>query len=107
MLALLALSAVYVGFGDTALVAAVFAGLAPAVIAIVVQAVFRVARRSLTHPALVALAVAAFVALTFFAVPFPVVVLGAGLLGWLLSRRLPALHGGGGHETGRPTDRSR
>ena len=41
MLALLALSAVYVGFGDTAVVAAVFAGLAPAVIAIVVQAVFR------------------------------------------------------------------
>ncbi len=100
MLALLALSAVYVGFGDTAVVAAVFAGLAPAVIAIVVQAVFRVAQRSLTHPALVALAAAAFVALTFFAVPFPVVVLGAGLLGWLVSRRLPALHGGGGPETG-------
>src|ERR687893_2678761 len=71
MVALLALSAVYVGFGDTALVAAVFAGLAPAVIAIVVQAVFRLARRSLTSPALVVLAVAAFVALTFFAVPFP------------------------------------
>ena len=52
MLALLALSAVYVGFGDTAVVAAVFAGLAPAVIAIVVQAVFRLARRSLTDPAL-------------------------------------------------------
>ena len=103
MLALLALSAVYVGFGDTAVVAAVFAGLAPAVIAIVVQAVFRVAQRSLTHPALVALAAAAFVALTFFAVPFPVVVLGAGLLGWLVSRRLPALHGGGGPEAGRRT----
>ena len=70
--------AVYVGFGDTALVAALFAGLAPAVIAIVVQAVFRVGRRALTHPALVVLAAAAFVALTFFAVPFPVVVLGAG-----------------------------
>jgi chromate transporter len=98
LVALLALSAIYVGFGDTALIAAIFAGLAPAVIAIVVQAVFRVARRSLTHPALIALAAAAFVSLTFFAVPFPVVVLGAGLLGWLLSRRIPALRsGGGGH----------
>ena len=98
LVALLALSAVYVGLGDTTVVAAVFAGLAPAVIAIVVQAVFRVARRSLTSPALVGLAAAAFVALTLFAVPFPVVVLGAGLLGWLLSRRLSALrdHGGGG-----------
>ena len=60
-------------------------------IAIVVQAVLRVARRSLTHPALIGLAIAAFVALTFFAVPFPLVVLGAGLLGWLLSRRIAAL----------------
>jgi chromate transporter len=98
LVALLALSMIYVGLGDTALVAAIFAGLAPAVIAIVVQAVFRVARRSLTSPALVVLAAAAFAALTFFAVPFPMVVLGAGGLGWLLSRRLPALRdGGGGH----------
>lgn len=89
--ALLALSMVYVAFGDTAVVEAVFLGLAPAVIAIVVQAVFRVARRSLTHPVLAGLAVAAFVALTFFAVPFPVVVLVAGALGWLVSRPVPAL----------------
>jgi chromate transporter len=98
--ALLALSVIYVGLGDTAVVAALFAGLAPAVIAIVVQAVSRVARRSLTSPALALLAGAAFVALTFFAVPFPAVVLAAGLLGWLLGRRLPALRdGGGGHES--------
>ena len=71
MVALLALSVLYVALGDTTLVAAIFAGLAPAVIAIVVQAVHRVAKRSLTHPLLVALAVAAFLALTVFAVPFP------------------------------------
>jgi chromate transporter len=97
LVALLALSAIYVGFGDTALVAAVFAGLAPAVIAIVVQAVFRVARRSLTSSALAVLAVAAFVALTLFAVPFPAVVLGAGVLGWLAGRWVPELRSG---ETG-------
>src|SRR5918998_3438085 len=86
MVALLALSVLYAGLGDTAVVTAIFAGLAPAVIAIVVQAGHRVAKRSLTQPMLVVLAVAAFAALTVFAVPFPVVVLGAGLIGWLGSR---------------------
>lgn len=90
MLALLLLSAVYVAFGETTVVSAVFAGLAPAVLAIVIQAVLRVGKRALTSPALVALAVAAFVALTFFAVPFPLVVLGAGVIGWLVHRYAPA-----------------
>jgi chromate transporter len=87
--ALLALSAVYVAFGDTTAVAAVFAGLAPAVVAIVAQAVVRVGKRALTRPALVAIAVAAFLALALFAVPFPVVVLLAGVAGWALQRRRP------------------
>jgi len=91
MLALLALSAVYVRFGETDAVSALFAGLAPAVIAIVVQAVQRVARRALTHWALMGLAVGSFLALTLFAVPFPVVVLAAGVLGWSFSRRIPSL----------------
>ncbi|HWI02082.1 MAG TPA: chromate efflux transporter, partial [Propionibacteriaceae bacterium] len=86
MVALLVLSILYMALGDTTVVMAIFAGLAPAVIAIVVQAVHRIAKRSLTHPVLVVLAVAAFVALTVFAIPFPVVVLGAGLLGWVFSR---------------------
>ncbi|WP_129787857.1 chromate efflux transporter [Promicromonospora panici] len=89
MLALLVLSAVYVAFGETTVVSAVFAGLAPAVLAIVVQAVLRVGRRALISPALVALAVGAFVALTMFAVPFPLVVLGAGAIGWLVHRYVP------------------
>ena len=91
VVALLALSGVYVAFGDTTLVESLFLGLAPAVIAIVLQAVFRVAKKGLTHPALVGLAVAAFVALTFFAVPFPVVVAVAALAGWVLGRTIPDL----------------
>lgn len=91
VVALLALSGIYVAYGETGLVAALFAGLAPAVIAIVVQAVAKVGRRALHHPALVAIAVASFVALTFFGVPFPVVVLGAGLVGWLAGRRMQGL----------------
>jgi chromate transporter len=89
--ALLALSVIYVWLGDTSVVSAIFAGLAPAVIAIVVQAVYRVAKRSLIHPVLVGLAIAAFLALTVLAIPFPAVILGAGLVGWLAGRWIPAL----------------
>lgn len=89
MLALLALSAIYVAFGDTTAVLAVFAGLAPAVVAIVAQAVVRVGKRALHHPALVAIAVAAFAALALFAVPFPVVIAVAALVGWALGRFAP------------------
>ncbi|GAA2985568.1 chromate efflux transporter [Streptosporangium longisporum] len=98
MLALLALSAVYVIWQETSLVVALFAGIAPAVLAIVAQAVIRVAKRSLTHPVYVALAVAAFAALALFAVPFPVVVAVAALVGWTIHRFRPALvKKGGGH----------
>jgi chromate transporter len=90
VVALLVLSAIYVAFGDTVAVTALFAGLAPAVLAIVAQALVRVAKRALTSPALVALAVASFLALAAFAVPFPVVVLAAGLIGWALHRWRPA-----------------
>ena len=91
MLAMLALAAGYVAFGDTQVVTGLFLGLAPAVIAIVLQAVIRVSRRALTHPATVVLAIAAFIALTVFAVSFPVVIVAAGGLGWALSRRWPNL----------------
>lgn len=91
VVALLALSAVYVAFGETTAVAALFAGLAPAVIAIVLQAVHRVGTRALRSPALVVLAVAAFVALTLLGLPFPLVVLGAGVVGWALHRWAPRL----------------
>jgi chromate transporter len=98
VVALLALSAIYVAFGETTAVSALFAGLAPAVLAIVVQAVMRVAGRALTHPALVGLAVAAFLALTAFGVPFPAVVAAAAAGGWLLGRLRPAAAAGtGGH----------
>lgn len=98
VVALLALSGIYVAYGETGLVSALFAGLAPAVIAIVVQAVAKVAGRALHHRVLVVIAVAAFAALTFFAVPFPVVVLGAGAVGWVAGRRLPGLTRRPAHE---------
>jgi len=93
VVALLALSAIYVGFGDTSAVTGLFAGLAPAVLAIVTQAVVRVGRRALGRPALVGIAVAAFLALAVFGIPFPIVVAAAGLAGLVLGRGA-----GGGEE---------
>ena len=101
VIALLGLSALYVGAGDSALVSGLFAGLAPAVLAIVAQAVFRVAGRALGHPALVLLAVAGFVALAVFAVPFPVVVGLSAVVGWALGRWAPhTMHRATGHGGG-------
>ncbi|GGG59848.1 chromate transporter [Kocuria dechangensis] len=91
VVALLVLSGIYVAFGETAVVVALFAGLAPAVLAIVAQAVLKVARRALHHPALVALAVASFLALAVFDVPFPVVVAAAAAIGWGIGRVRPAV----------------
>ena len=99
VVALLGLSALYVTAGDTTVVTAVFAALAPAVLAIVAHAVVRVGRRALRHPSLVALAVAAFVSLAAFAVPFPAVVAASAAIGWALGRWVPGLRGSGASET--------
>jgi chromate transporter len=98
VVALLALSAIYVRFGGTDVVTALFAGVAPAVIAIVVQAVHRISKRALNHRALVSIAVGAFVALTLFAVPFPLVVLASGVVGWALGRAIPSFARGAAHD---------
>lgn len=98
-LAMLGLSAIYVGFGDTTAVLAIFAGLAPAVLAIVTHAVWRVGKRALAGPALVCTAIASFMALAMFALPFPVVVAGASVVGWALGRWAPStLHPRANHE---------
>jgi chromate transporter len=106
VVALLALSAIYVGYGDTTPVVAVLAGLAPAVVVVVAQAVVRVGRRALGHPALVALAVAAFVALIAFQVAFPLVIAGSAVAGWALGRWSPtmahAAHGDGDDDAPAP-----
>ncbi|MGI5519338.1 chromate efflux transporter [Micromonospora sp. CA-259024] len=90
VVALLALSGLYVGFGDTQIVKALFAGLAPAVVAIVVQAVWRVGSGALNNRVLLGFAVVAFVALAVFGVPFPVVVALAAVAGWAVHRWHPA-----------------
>jgi chromate transporter len=106
MAALLALSVIYVAWGDATAVTAIFAGLAPAVVAVVAQAVLRIGGRALGHPALLAVAAGAFVALALFGVPFPAVVATAAGIGWLLGRLAPYTMTGqgskGGHDAGGP-----
>jgi chromate transporter len=103
VIALLALSAIYVAFGTTTVITALFTGLAAAVLAIVAQAVLRVGRKALNSLALVLLAVASFLALAVFSVPFPIVVALAGIAGWALGRWRPsALPQKGKAEAGPP-----
>ncbi|HXV00070.1 MAG TPA: chromate efflux transporter [Caulobacteraceae bacterium] len=86
LIALMALSILYSLYGGVGPVAALFYGLKAAVLVLVLQAVMRVGRRALGNRILVALAGLAFVAMFVFRTPFPVVVLGAGAIGFLGDR---------------------
>ena len=82
-LVILALSVLYAGFNDLSIVQAVFFGIKAAVLAVVVQAVIRIGSRALTNGLMISIAGAAFVAIFFFAVPFPVIVIGAAVIGYI------------------------
>ena len=102
LLMLIALSWVYMAFGTTPLVAALFYGVKPAVAAIVLHALHRIGSKSLGSPREFpvpwAIALASFLSIAGFGLPFPAVVLAALLTGALLARYAPAaLGGGGGH----------
>jgi chromate transporter len=86
---ILGLSVLYAGYHESSLVNAVFYGLKPAVVAVVVEAVARIGRRALKDRFRVFLAVLSFVAIFFFQVPFPAIVAAAALLGWIAGRRSP------------------
>ncbi|MFO0983523.1 MAG: chromate efflux transporter [Planctomycetota bacterium] len=88
-LLMLALSWVYVVHGDLLWIAAIFYGLRAAVIAIVLSAMLRIARKALKNRIMLALAALAFVAIFFLHLPFPLIVLGAGALGLFGSRSAP------------------
>lgn len=81
-----ALSYVYVAYGNVPWVAAIFYGLKPAVLAIVTVAVIRIGRRALRNAVMWLIAAAAFVAIYFFRVPFPAIVISAGLVGFIASK---------------------
>ena len=88
-ISILALSIVYAEFQDTAFVGALFYGLKPAVMAVVIEAVIRIGKRALKNNVMVILAALAFVAMFFFNVSFPLVILTAGLIGFIGSKVRP------------------
>src|SRR5688500_14913883 len=101
IVSIMALSYVYALFGNVGIVAALFFGLKAAVLAIVLQALVRIGRRALRNDALVALAAAAFVGIFFLDIPFPIIVFGSGLVGFLATRfGSSAFQGGSGHGDG-------
>jgi chromate transporter len=96
-----ALSYVYVAFGNIPWIAAIFYGLKPAVLAIVGAAVIRIGSKALKNAVMWSLALAAFVAIYFFRVPFPLIIIGAGILGFIGSKFLPEYFRG---ESAHPSD---
>ena len=99
---LIALSWIYLAFGHLPAIAGIMNGIKPAVVAIVIGAAWRIGSRTLRNGALGAIAVAAFVAIALLDLPFPLIVLGAALLGLAGGRLWPhRFQPGGAH----PADR--
>lgn len=94
------LTYIYLAFGDVKFVQGVFNGIKPAVVAIVVFAAWRIGSRALKNKLLWALAALSFVAIFALKIPFPYIVLGAGILGFIGGKIRPDLFKvGGGHGT--------
>lgn len=97
-LAIMGLSYLYVLLGDLPAIEGLFFGLKAAVLAIVLQAVVRIGRRALRNRALIGVAAGAFVAIFLFRVPFPIIILTAGVIGFAAGRAgSPLFRPGGGH----------
>ncbi|WP_315765418.1 MULTISPECIES: chromate efflux transporter [unclassified Bradyrhizobium] len=97
--AIMGLSYIYAAYGNVGFVEALFFGLKAAVLAIVIQAVVRVGKRALRNPVMIGLAAIAFIAIFFFAAPFPVIVIAAAAIGFAGARLgrtefAPVEHGG-------------
>ena len=95
---LIALSWIYLRFGDVPVVAGLFYGIKPAVTALVLQAAHRIGTRALKNRWMWGIAAASFIAIFVLQAPFPAIVLGAGLVGHFGARRWPQVFAlGGGH----------
>jgi chromate transporter len=95
---LILLSWIYLAYGNVPAVAGILYGIKPAVTAIVLFAAYRIGSRALKHGVLWAIAAGAFFAIFVFNVPFPAIVLAAGLIGYVGGRVAPEKFStGGGH----------
>ncbi|MBZ9815825.1 chromate efflux transporter [Mesorhizobium sp. CA7] len=103
-LVMLGLSSFYMLYNDAPVVEALFFGVKAAVLAVVVEAVIRIGKRALKNRAMIVIAVAAFLAIYVARVPFPLIVLAAGLIGWIGNRFAPRLFSGSAHGKGSVAD---
>jgi chromate transporter len=102
---MLALSATYALYHELPAITALFLGVKAVVLAIVVEAILRIGRRALRSGTALAIAVAAFIGIYVLKIPFPLIVLGAGLLGWIGHHVSPtAFPAAGGHGNGGKPD---
>jgi chromate transporter len=103
IIAIMGLSYVYAAYGNVSFIEALFFGLKAAVLAIVVQAVVRVGKRALGNRLMIALAAIAFVGIFFFNVPFPIIIIATGVIGYFGARsgrpEFAAVEHGGGKRT--------
>src|SRR4051812_27157852 len=100
VVSIMVLSVIYAAFGKVSFVEALFFGLKAAVLAIVIQAVVRVGKRALRNRVMIALAAIAFIAIFFFNISFPIIIIGAGVVGYFGARSgrpefAAVRHGGG------------
>ena len=95
---LIALSWIYLAYGDLPVIAGLFYGIKPAVVAIVLAAAHRIGSRALQNAWLWAIAAAAFVAIFALQVPFPLIVIAAGIVGYLGGRYAPQRFTAAGHQ---------
>lgn len=100
VISIMALSYIYAAYGNVGIVAALFFGLKAAVLAIVIEAVVRVGKRALKNNVMIALAAISFIAIFFFDVPFPVIVLLAAIIGFVGTKAGRTEFSGGGHGGG-------
>ncbi len=88
---LLALSYVYAAYGNVLIVSGVLSGFKPVVVAIVIEALLKIGGRALKRPAHFLIAAASFVTIYFLHIPFPLIVLAAGMVGFLGARYAPEI----------------
>lgn len=101
---LLALAWVYTQYGQLPVISGVLAAVKPAIVAIILAAAWRIGSRTLRHPSLWAISIAAFIAVDVLKVPFPWIILAAAAMGTILARFFPAISGGGAHASGKRAD---
>jgi chromate transporter len=103
VISIMGLSWIYAAYGNVSFIEALFFGLKAAVLAIVIQAVVRVGKRALRNRIMIALAATAFIAIFFFNVPFPIIIVAAGLIGYVGAKagrpEFSAIEHGGGKNT--------